>query len=448
MSFDAYHKWLGIPPEKQPPHYYQLLGISVNEQDSEVIETAAQRQRSILEENLHGTHRKAASQLIFEIEEAELTLLNPELREEYDRKVRLVLKRQKRKQSGHNLDPDSNRPAGEGSGLLARYVGIVSVLLTGFLIMYYFAYQRPRTEEEKQVLRAQPINLEKEPPPANAVLPVAKAEPVPPPAPIAKTEAESLAWIFSVGGKITTNSGQNIERAADLPSAPVSVKAINLAQSDVTDETLPNILPLTSAESLILTETKVSDQSIPVINQLQRLEHLFIAGTNLSGSGLAQLSDRLNLKSLYINNNFRINNADVKNIIRYPELKNVSVAQTSITDQGLRELTRLNGLTTLQIHLSKVDDQGLALLQSFPDLQILLLGGPTNTEQAVMNTIQNLDKLRILFIFDVPLTDAGINSLANQPNLEEIKFVRTQITDDAVNRLKAALPDAKIVVEN
>ncbi|QDV48276.1 hypothetical protein [Gimesia fumaroli] len=204
MSFDAYHKWLGIPPEKQPPHYYQLLGISVNERDPEVIETAAQRQRSILEENLHGPHRQAASQLIFEIEEAELTLLSPELREEYDRQIRLVLKKQKRKQSGHNLDPDSNRPAGEGSGLLYRFVGIMSVILAGFLIMAYFEYQKPRTEEEKKKLRAQPINVEKKlSAPAKPVV----TEKSKPPAPIAKTEAEAIAWIFSQGGKVTFNGG-------------------------------------------------------------------------------------------------------------------------------------------------------------------------------------------------------------------------------------------------
>lgn len=30
-NFDPYHKWLGIPPEEQPPHYYRLLGIKLFE---------------------------------------------------------------------------------------------------------------------------------------------------------------------------------------------------------------------------------------------------------------------------------------------------------------------------------------------------------------------------------------------------------------------------------
>ena len=36
-SFDPYHKWLGIPPQDQPPHYYRLLGIELFESDPDVI---------------------------------------------------------------------------------------------------------------------------------------------------------------------------------------------------------------------------------------------------------------------------------------------------------------------------------------------------------------------------------------------------------------------------
>ena len=28
-EFDPYRKWLGIPPQEQPPNHYRLLGIAV-----------------------------------------------------------------------------------------------------------------------------------------------------------------------------------------------------------------------------------------------------------------------------------------------------------------------------------------------------------------------------------------------------------------------------------
>lgn len=48
-NFDAYYKWLGIPPEEQPPHHYRLLGIRLFEADADVIDAAADRQMAHLQ---------------------------------------------------------------------------------------------------------------------------------------------------------------------------------------------------------------------------------------------------------------------------------------------------------------------------------------------------------------------------------------------------------------
>lgn len=42
--FDAYHRWLGIPPKHQPADWYRLLGLERFEADLEVIVDAAERQ--------------------------------------------------------------------------------------------------------------------------------------------------------------------------------------------------------------------------------------------------------------------------------------------------------------------------------------------------------------------------------------------------------------------
>ncbi|MBN67977.1 hypothetical protein [Gimesia chilikensis] len=448
MSFDAYHKWLGIPPEQQPPHYYQLLGISTKETDREVIETAAQRQRSIIEENLHGPHRKVANQLLYEIDEAELTLLSPELREVYDQQVTRAVRKQKRNQSGHNLDPDSNQPAGEGSGLLERYLAITSVILVGFLIMAWFAYQKPRSEEEKKVLRAQPINAEHQP--QTPETPTVKTDsPTTPPQPVpsATTKAAAIEWIFSVGGGIRTSNGQTIERVTDLPSEPFEVTTIILSKCEVTDATLPNILPLTSVQSILLNANPITNKSIATINQFDDLQNLYLADTKITSQGIAALNDQFQLNALYLNNNRSLNDEIIKDIVQYPKLTRLSLAETSITGQALDGLSTLNKLITLQIHLTEIDDASLDQLQAFPELQELLLGSPSNSEQAILNTLQYFDSLKILWIFDVPFTDAGVNRLSEMKTLKEIRLIRTDITDTNLNLLKQALPAAKITVE-
>ena len=85
--FDPYHKWLGIPPEKQPANYYQLLGIQPEETDREVIEEAALRQSSHLRSYQLGPHAALCTKLLNEIAAAQAVLLNPAKRSAYDARL-------------------------------------------------------------------------------------------------------------------------------------------------------------------------------------------------------------------------------------------------------------------------------------------------------------------------------------------------------------------------
>ncbi len=83
-GFDPYHKWLGIPPEEQPPHHYRLLGVNLFEDDLDVIDSAAERQMSFLHQITDGPHVPVAQQLLNELAAARLCLLNPEKKQDYD----------------------------------------------------------------------------------------------------------------------------------------------------------------------------------------------------------------------------------------------------------------------------------------------------------------------------------------------------------------------------
>ena len=72
---DPYRKWLGIAPEYRPPTPHQLLGLSPEERDPEVIETAARRQSAFVKSFQAGEHGALARKLLGEIAEARRTLL-------------------------------------------------------------------------------------------------------------------------------------------------------------------------------------------------------------------------------------------------------------------------------------------------------------------------------------------------------------------------------------
>ncbi len=86
-DYDAYHLWLGIPPEEQPPSHYRLLGLRPFEQNVEVIRNAADRQRSHVKRLGVNQYEQRGQELLNEIELAKICLLRPEKRLAYDERL-------------------------------------------------------------------------------------------------------------------------------------------------------------------------------------------------------------------------------------------------------------------------------------------------------------------------------------------------------------------------
>jgi hypothetical protein len=88
--FDAYHKWLAIPPHEQPPNHYRLLGVELFEEDSDVIAAAADRQMAHIKSFAAGKYASHSQRLLNELAAARICLLNAEQKARYD----MQLKRQ------------------------------------------------------------------------------------------------------------------------------------------------------------------------------------------------------------------------------------------------------------------------------------------------------------------------------------------------------------------
>lgn len=90
-KFDAYRKWLGIPPAEQPPNYYRLLGIELFESDQDVISNAADRQMVHIRTFQTGKFSQQSQELLNELSAARVELLNTGKKKVYDEKLRAEL---------------------------------------------------------------------------------------------------------------------------------------------------------------------------------------------------------------------------------------------------------------------------------------------------------------------------------------------------------------------
>ena len=87
-AFDPYYIWLAIPPEDQPANHYRLLGLSDFEANDNVIDAAANRILSYLQQCTTGEHVAEAQALMNEISAVRLCLLNKEQKAAYDEELK------------------------------------------------------------------------------------------------------------------------------------------------------------------------------------------------------------------------------------------------------------------------------------------------------------------------------------------------------------------------
>ena len=87
-NFDPYHKWLGISPKDQPPHYYRLLAVDLFESDPDVIAAGADKQMAYVRSFQAGKNSQLSQKLLNEIAAARVCLLNAEKKALYDGKLR------------------------------------------------------------------------------------------------------------------------------------------------------------------------------------------------------------------------------------------------------------------------------------------------------------------------------------------------------------------------
>ncbi len=112
-SFDPYYKWLGIPPDEQPPNHYRLLGIPLYESDLDVIENAAHRQMVYIRTFQTGKNADLSQKLLNELAAAKVCLMSRSKRAAYDESLRRQLQGDAG-ESGADADTGYESPSGIG----------------------------------------------------------------------------------------------------------------------------------------------------------------------------------------------------------------------------------------------------------------------------------------------------------------------------------------------
>ena len=113
----------------------------------------------------------------------------------------------------------------------------------------------------------------------------------------------------------------------------------------------------------------------------------------------------------------------------------------AMNDDDLKVLLLIaQHLVILDLTKSAVTDEGLAVLKKFPNLQKLTLEGSTKITTEGVRHLAEISSLEKLNLVRVKLDDSAVDFLSTMKGLREVYLYQTQLSDEAIQRLKYARP--------
>jgi hypothetical protein len=127
---------------------------------------------------------------------------------------------------------------------------------------------------------------------------------------------------------------------------------------------------------------------------------------------------------------------DLAEIAAMPDLKQLDLSLSRVSDHGLRTLRTAPGIADLNLYYAEqITDEGLSAVKGWKHLKRLNLRGTKITDNTleILTTVPSLEYLDIGF---AEITDVGLDHLALLPNLRELTIGGNKLTDDGVQLLR------------
>jgi len=199
-------------------------------------------------------------------------------------------------------------------------------------------------------------------------------------------------------------------------------------------------------------ESKASDATLRVFTNLPDVREVWLPFTRITDEGLAHLARLSNLKRLNLANT-SVGDEGVSHLKGLTSLEALDLSGTAVSDHGLAALKGLRNLQDLKLRCdalssSSVTDAGLRSVGELKALKTLQLPGASITD-AGLARLQGLADLEDLDVSGFPsgnmkLTDAGLSHLKSLSKLRVLKVKHTAVTEAGVKDLQKARPDLKV----
>ncbi len=245
-------------------------------------------------------------------------------------------------------------------------------------------------------------------------------------------EVENTRLLFPDG----PSSGQ----IAPLPW----LKKLRLDHTGITYSEMLRLASWSSLESVNLSEGVMSDEGLQVLRSLRRLKTITLNCEKATDRTLIDLGDHDRLESLSMHGP-TIHDASLQALAACKNLSSLSITDAGeITDAGLNSLSGLAHLRRLYFGEFHPTERNMAALGSLVQLQGLFMW-LIPIDNAGLAKLSKLTELKTFRFEGSKATDMAVYSLAKLKSLKDLDLGReTQITELGETWLGQALPGARI----
>jgi hypothetical protein len=201
-------------------------------------------------------------------------------------------------------------------------------------------------------------------------------------------------------------------------------------------------LTLRHCTTIWLESKLVDDNTIHYIYRNKSLVNLFIFHSSLTDKGLKSLTllphlDTLDLQDAPLTGSgFQ----DMKGMDRLAILR---LGSTRFDDSGFTAITGFKNLVALDLKGTPVRGEGLGQLAALPKLSGLVLDD-TKINDATLLNLKPLTRLQSLSLENTEITDKSLDVLSTLKGLKSLDIAGTGISREGVEWLRGKLPDARI----
>jgi hypothetical protein len=173
------------------------------------------------------------------------------------------------------------------------------------------------------------------------------------------------------------------------------LKLLYLGGGKITDDGLKHLKDLTDLRILILWGNPISGNGLKHLRGLTKLQYLDLASTQVTDGGLDDLRNLTGLERIDLPNNPQLTGSFLQHVADLPNLKDLVLRGSGITDSALSQLNRSQTLQSLMLDRTRVTDAGLAHLRGLISLRSLDLSQTAVTETGITQVREWLPQARV-----------------------------------------------------